>query len=186
MDTQIAQIAQQVSHLSRPQGQLPGQPKVNPRHHINSIFTMEEGLEESPMMVLQEVVPIPDSVGTEGQTRKEILSSSEETTPTPPARTYQPPVPYPQRLAWSKLCQLESRFVRFLEASRRIYASSPFLEALKNAPAHFKFLRELLSKKGEPGVTPVAPTIGSCRALLLRRGHHQNCRILAISVSHAA
>jgi len=66
MDTQIAQIAQQVSLLSRPQGQLPGQPEVNPCRHINAISTMEEGLEESPVMVLQEAVPVPDFVGTEG------------------------------------------------------------------------------------------------------------------------
>ena len=30
MDIQIAQTAQQVSHLSRPQGHLPGQPETNP------------------------------------------------------------------------------------------------------------------------------------------------------------
>jgi len=52
MDTQIAQIAQQVSHLSRPQGQLPGKPEVSPRRHVNAISTMNEGLEESPVMVL--------------------------------------------------------------------------------------------------------------------------------------
>ena len=68
MDTQIGQIAQQVSHLSRPQRQLPSQPEVNPRCHVNAISMMEEGLEKSPVMVLQEVVPVPDSVGTEGQT----------------------------------------------------------------------------------------------------------------------
>jgi len=71
MDTQIAQIAQQVSHLSRPQGQLPSQPEVNPRRHVNAISTMEEGLEESPVMVLQEVIPVPDPVGAEWQMRKE-------------------------------------------------------------------------------------------------------------------
>ena len=63
------------------------------------------------------------------------MSSTEEAAPTPPTRPYQLPVPYPQRLAWSKLRQLEPRFARFLEILRRIYASSPFLEALKNAPA---------------------------------------------------
>jgi len=31
MDTQITQIVQHVSHLSRPQGHLPGQPETNPR-----------------------------------------------------------------------------------------------------------------------------------------------------------
>ena len=52
MDTQIAQIAQQVNHLSRPSGHLPGQPETNPKGHINSVFVIEEGLEESPMMVI--------------------------------------------------------------------------------------------------------------------------------------
>jgi len=33
---------------------------------VDAISTMEEGLEESPVMVLQEVVPVLDSVGTEG------------------------------------------------------------------------------------------------------------------------
>ena len=31
LENQIAQIAQQVSHLSRPQGHLPGQPETNPK-----------------------------------------------------------------------------------------------------------------------------------------------------------
>jgi len=52
MDTQIVHIAQQVSHLSRPQGHLPGQPEINPKSHINAISMMGEGLEESPVMVL--------------------------------------------------------------------------------------------------------------------------------------
>ena len=33
---------------------------------------------------------------------------------------------------------------------RRIYADTPFLETLKKAPACLQFVRDLLSKKGEP------------------------------------
>jgi len=65
MDTQIAQIAQQVSHLSRPQGHLLGQPETNPRGRVNAISTMRDALEESPVMVLQETVSAPISVGAE-------------------------------------------------------------------------------------------------------------------------
>jgi len=109
-------------------------------------------------MVLQEVIRVPDSIGTEGKKKKEeSMISTEEATPTPPTRPYQPPVPYPQQLAWSKLRPLEPKFARFPKILRRIYACSPFLDALKNAPAQFKFLRELLSKKGDPGDIPVAP-----------------------------
>ena len=69
MDTQIAQITQQVSHLSRPQEHLPGQPETNPRGHVNAISTERDGLELSLVMVLQETVSIPDSIGAE---RREV------------------------------------------------------------------------------------------------------------------
>ena len=66
MDTQIAQIAQQVSRLSRPQGNQTGQPETNPRGHVNAVSTVRDGLEESPVMVLQETVSALVSEGTEG------------------------------------------------------------------------------------------------------------------------
>ena len=52
MDTQIAQIPQQVSHLSRPQGHLPGQPETNLRGHVNAILTVRDEIEKSPVIVL--------------------------------------------------------------------------------------------------------------------------------------
>jgi len=58
--------------------------------------------------------------------------------------------------------------VRFLDVLRRIYASVPFLEALKEAPTYLKFLRELLSKKGEPVEASVAP-IGEPYCVILQR-----------------
>ena len=61
MDTQIAQIAQLVSSLPRSQGQLPSQPEVNSRGHVNVVYTRNEGVVESPVMVLQEVAPVPIS-----------------------------------------------------------------------------------------------------------------------------
>ena len=95
MDIQIAQTTQQVSDLSRPQGHLPSQPETNLRGHVNVISAMGEGLEESPLMVLQEVVPIPHSGGTGGKKREENLSFSGETSHPLPTRPYQPPVPFP-------------------------------------------------------------------------------------------
>ena len=61
-------------------------------------------------MVLQEVVPIPNFARTEGKKKEENMSSVGDPSPTPPPRTYQPPMPLSQRLAWSKLSQLEHRF----------------------------------------------------------------------------
>jgi len=121
MDTQIAQIAQQVNHLSRSPGHPPGQPETNPKGHINAVSVMGEGLEKSPVMVLQETIAVPKSIGTTEQNEKEGLSSNGKSTPTAPvARPYQPPVPYPQRLAWTKLSMLEPRFARFLDILKGI------------------------------------------------------------------
>jgi len=49
MDTQIAQ---QVSHLSQPQGHPSGQPQTNPRGYADTTSMMGEGLEESLVIVL--------------------------------------------------------------------------------------------------------------------------------------
>jgi len=65
MDIQIAQIVQQVNHLSRPPGHLPGQLKTNPKGHINAVSVMGEGLKESPVMVIQETVAVLEFVGTD-------------------------------------------------------------------------------------------------------------------------
>jgi len=81
-DTQIAQIAQQVNHLSWPQGHLPGQPETNPKGHINVVSVMGESLEKSHVMVLQEMVAVPKSVGTTEQNEKEGLSSNRKSTST--------------------------------------------------------------------------------------------------------
>ena len=54
MENQIAQIAQQVSHLSRPQGYVSGQPETNPKGQMNAI-TLWSGRElESPQMPMRE------------------------------------------------------------------------------------------------------------------------------------
>jgi len=166
MDIQIAQIAQQVSSLSSTQGPLPGQPETNPWGHVNVLSVVGKRLEESPMMVLQETVSVPDSTGTYEQNEEESLNSIGKVTPPPPFYPYQSPVPYPQRVAWAKLFQLEPKFVRFLDMLKRIYADTPFLEALKRAPSYIQFLRELLSRKGEQGGASVVHMGEVCSSIL--------------------
>ena len=121
-------------------------------------------------MVLQEMVAVSKSVGTIEQNEKKGLSSNGKSTSTAPvARSYQPPVSYPQRLACTKLSKLDPRFTRFLDILKRVYIDTPFLEALRAAPTSLKFLRELLSKKGEHKRPSVAP-IGEVVSALLQRG----------------
>jgi len=114
---------------------LPGQPETNPRGHNNAVFGIGEGFEESLVIVLQESVLVPDSVGADVQKEEEKLSSIKKVNLITPVYSYQSLVPYPQRLAWAKLFQLEPRFVRFLDVLKWVYADTPFLEALKKVLA---------------------------------------------------
>ena len=86
--------------------------------------------------------------------------------PAPPIHPYQPRVPYPQRLAWTKLLQLEPKYARFLDALRRVYADTSFLETLKKVPAYLQFVRDFLSKKGEPEGGSVMPIMRMCNLFL--------------------
>ena len=71
-------------------------------------------------MVLQEIVSVSDSVGSKGQQKERRLSPIEMVNPAPLIPPYQPPVPYPQRLAWTKLLQLEPKYARFLDVMKRV------------------------------------------------------------------
>jgi len=95
MDIQITQIAQQVSILFRPQGQLLGQPETNPRGHMDTISAISEELVESPVMVIQEAVSVPISTRTEEKENLASLGSNEKITSSPSIHTYKPPIPYP-------------------------------------------------------------------------------------------
>ena len=166
MDQQIAQLTQQVSHLSRPQGHLPGQAETNPRGHVNAISTVRDRLEESPVMVLQETISAPTPVKTDKHQSERRSTPIEMEDTAPPIRPYQPRVPYPQRLAWTKLLQLEPKYARFLERLRRIYADSPFLETLKKVPACLKYVRDFLFKKGDPEGGSVMPFGRACSSFI--------------------
>ena len=65
---------------------------------MNAISTVRDGLEESPVMILQETVLAPVAKGIEGQ-RKEGRTHSEMEGTAPPILPYQSRVPYPQKLA---------------------------------------------------------------------------------------
>jgi len=49
---------------------------------------------------------------------------------------------------------------------KRIYADTPFLEALKKTLAYIQFLRELISRKGEHGRASVVPIREVCSSIL--------------------
>ncbi|XP_020262408.1 uncharacterized protein LOC109838369 [Asparagus officinalis] len=100
LETQITQLAQNVSSSSRPSGMLPGQPETNPRSHVNAI-TLRSGKQyEGPKMKENDGVD-----GHHEEKNENVIDVDNETqtqeeekvekyvAPAP----YKPPLPFPQR-----------------------------------------------------------------------------------------
>jgi len=173
MENQIAQIAQQMSHLSRPQGHLPSQPETNPKGHINAI-TLRSGKElGSHQMPMREDKTEVDNGGeVEKDHPMETLSERVHTEkpkeiPTehasPPVKPYKLPVPYPQRLVKARE---EHKHGKFLEMLKKFHINIYFLEAITDMPSYAKFLKDLLSNKGKLLENATVSLIKECSALI--------------------
>lgn len=110
MENQLAQIAQQVTHISRPQGHLSGQPETNPKRQMNAISLKSgktlEGSKEACKMGDDQVVDDQEAkiVGEEEGKHEEGEPSSPHVNIKPkPVEPYKPPIPLLQRLAKAKL-----------------------------------------------------------------------------------
>ena len=78
-------------------------------------------------------------------------------------KTYNPPVPFPQRLQKAKL---EEQFSKFLNMFKKIEINIPFSKALTQMPLYAKFMKDLLSKKRkfiEEGIVSLNAT---CNAVI--------------------
>ncbi|XP_057247230.1 uncharacterized protein LOC130589730 [Beta vulgaris subsp. vulgaris] len=110
MENQMTQIAQQISHLSKPSGQLPGQTEPNPKGHINAI-SLRSGkeLQEPTRRVTEqrntakEVIELSEEVQEKMGLEDEAKKTEKEEPTVIPIEPYKPPVPFPQRLAQNKL-----------------------------------------------------------------------------------
>ena len=72
------------------------------------------------------------------QVEKENLGKKKE------VKSYNPQVPFPQRLQKAKL---EEQISRFLNMFKKIEINIPFSEALTQMPHYAKFMKEILRKK---------------------------------------
>ena len=69
MENQMTQLAQQISHLSKPSGQFPGQTEPNPKGHIHAIsLTSDKELQE----------PDPKKVTKQNKSAEEVIGLSKE------------------------------------------------------------------------------------------------------------
>ena len=131
LETQIAQIAQQVATSSQTPGVFPGQTEANPKAQVNVISFGGSKLGETFAKVKnigkENVKPLGDKVVIE-----EAKPLEENKTPSPLN---------PEKL------KLEGKFEKFVNILRKICIKLPFAEALSRMPLYAKFLKEIFSKK---------------------------------------
>ncbi|KAK9714256.1 hypothetical protein RND81_06G082000 [Saponaria officinalis] len=179
METQLAQLAQQLSNTTKASGTFPGNTKPNPKGHINAIH-LRSG------RVLDEVVaPTKKSKGVMGDVNETVNeapppvrnmdevvidivddSNVAKAQPPPSPRAYVPPVPFPQRLAKAKL---EQKYGKFLEILKNMHINIPFIDVISEIPSYGKFLKELISSKKKLGATSTINLTQECSAILLNK-----------------
>ncbi|KAJ9535221.1 hypothetical protein OSB04_un001694 [Centaurea solstitialis] len=146
IETQIAQLAQQIANSVRPQGQLPGQPEPNPRAQMNAI-TLRDG------KILKEVEKKTRNVvshGGNGGISKANEGENVGQAGDPPVEssvkkpTHVPNVPFPARLAKA---ELEAKLGKFLEMIKQLHINIPFMDAITEILTYAKFLKDLISTK---------------------------------------
>ena len=160
------QIAQQAGSSQRQLGKFPGQPEINPNEHCKAV-SLRSGkkLEDS-----KEKREYDEDKGGEekekGTTETQTLETeetNEQVSKYVPPKPYQPPVPFPQRLAKAKL---DKQFGKFLEVLKKLYINVPFTEALKQMPTYAKFLKDILSNKRKLEEYETVALTEECSALI--------------------
>ncbi|KAK9750159.1 hypothetical protein RND81_02G177700 [Saponaria officinalis] len=161
METQIAQLAQQDSDTTKPQGQLPGKTEENPRGHVHAV-TLRSGKEHvdpvvpsksKAVSVTDEIVEIIDETADEPKKDAEEAAPKETVDiTTTPQRVYVPP-----------------KYGKFVEFLKKLHINIPFLDAISEIPSYGKFLKDLLSRKKKFEDNTTVSLFKECSAILLKK-----------------
>lgn len=159
------QVAQQASAFQRTPGRFPGQPEVNPKENVKAVplrsgkrigdppvlknASEPSSSGKSPESEKVEEVPYEDALHHASQNAGKDVGDSlfppyipKEKYVAPPA--YDPPVPFPQRLAKAKV---EKLFGKFMDMLKKLHIYIPFTDVMTQMPSYAKFLKEILSNK---------------------------------------
>src|SRR5664279_1505777 len=105
------------------------------------------------------ITRIPDMRPASDETDKEKRKEAEKPPP------YRPPVPFPRRLAETKL---NAQFAKFTEVLKGLQITIPFTEALTQMPTYAMFLKDVLSNKRSLGGNETVKLTEQCSAILNR------------------
>ncbi|XP_048496376.1 uncharacterized protein LOC125495640 [Beta vulgaris subsp. vulgaris] len=170
MENQTTQLAQQISHLSKPPGQLPGQTEPNPKGFIHAI-SLRSGRElQDPYRKVndqrnsvEESKNLSDKDQGENVLEDEAKETEKKEPVVIPIAPYKPPVPFPQRLAQAKL---EKKYGKFLDILKKLHINIPFLDAISEMPSYAKFLKDMLSNRRKIEENVTVSLIAECSAIL--------------------
>ena len=74
-----------------------------------------------------------------------------------------PPVPFPQRLAESRL---NEQFANFIQVLKQLHITIPFTDALTQIPTYTKFLKDIITNKRSLGGHEMVKLTKQCSAIL--------------------
>ena len=77
--------------------------------------------------------------------------------------TYQPLIPFPQRL---KQSQLDGQYAKFLNVFKKLEINIPFAEALAQMSHYAKFIKDIISKKRKLDERGVVSLSTNCNAII--------------------
>ncbi|XP_057248164.1 uncharacterized protein LOC104893987 [Beta vulgaris subsp. vulgaris] len=160
MENQMTQLAQQISHLSKPSGQLPGQTEPNPKGYTHAI-SLRSGREwQDPYRKMNDQrksAKESKKPSEEDQGEKVLEEEAKETEKKEPiCHTYctiQATCSIPSKLAQAKL---EKKYGKFLDILKKLHINIPFLDAISEMPSYNKLPKKL----GDPGSYSIPVKLG--------------------------
>uniref|UniRef100_A0A6I9QLR0 Uncharacterized protein LOC105037599 n=1 Tax=Elaeis guineensis var. tenera TaxID=51953 RepID=A0A6I9QLR0_ELAGV len=143
---------------NRTQGSLPSNTEMNLKEHVKTITLRSEkqlGEQQGKESVKEQV---KEQTQEETMIKEKLKEKKEEL-----VKSYNPPVPFPQRLKQSKD---DMNFLKFLEVFKKLHINIPFAEALAQMPSYAKFLKVILSKKRRLEDHETVMLIEECSAII--------------------
>ncbi|XP_074304882.1 uncharacterized protein LOC141639726 [Silene latifolia] len=188
-DTQISQLASQMSQLQASNGKFPGKTEDSPKTinsiHLRSGRELEDRvfikrrksskpeMEVEQPKVIDEKVIEDDLVEVVVETPM-LVDESTKIVDKPTrvveehkqqiVKPYVLPIPFPQRLA---RVRLEQKYRKFMNMMKGINITMPFIDAIKEIPTYGKFLKELISNKNAMQPSTTVNLSKECSAILM-------------------
>ncbi|GJZ00260.1 reverse transcriptase domain-containing protein [Tanacetum coccineum] len=155
------------------EGTLPSQTITNPREHVNAITTQSGKTCEGPStpLIPTPVVSTPSKEpeqNPETSTEK-VQKSSSENTAQPNPDSYQPKLPYPERMKVRENDKPSAQHSRFLKMFKQLRLEIGLKDALVEMPKFNKWLSGLLRNKEKLEEIAITTVNAECSAIILNK-----------------